>query len=537
MMEILLICRDAAEAAASLASLLPQLGPGERVVMAGRDRSADRIAALRRLAGAHPEAPVDVLGRREHPADVWTRDFVLVLRAPGRLRAGGLRAIRAALKRRPQAPWLRVPAPGAQAELRLARRRLFGLPLRIAWSDPLLLSRASIAELPRRGLLASLAGRSDRLWLAMERHSDGLWLEEPVLDARPPVAVPGASTGRHRRLLTRRAQEAGLPVSVRSERGGLRVLAERPRGIDIELTNRCNAGCCFCPRHEIPELGDMSDEVFERVLAFVREQSIGTIYFIGRGEPMLHPRFVEYIQRIKQVTGLEFEVFTNGLRLTPDLVQRLAELNDPELNIAINVSLHSLQAETHRRLTGTSLEKIARNLEHLVQQRDRLRVSYAFVTNKINEREMAGLRRHLDATGNTAWDISLVYNKGGFVPEGPLFDEAFFQRQANWDPATRRSPTGPCWYSYSGQFYWVNFRGQFTLCHDDFREDTILGRVGETSLEEVDRRVADLRAAGGAPRCARCNKRLREWHHGENVDGISGVKGSFLIPPPGEAGP
>ncbi len=533
MITVLLICRSAEDAARSLDSLLPQLASGERALLAAANRAAGLGGALADLAADLAPAPVDVLGPRASLAEATSvQPFTVVIDAPARLRPHGLRALREPLAGDPKADWLRVPPPGGEADFRMARRRLFGVPMGIVTSDPLVLGRDLLAGLPRRGLLASLADRADRLWLAMERAADGLWLEAPVLEPGACVPAPGPPAADARRLLSRWVREQGLPVEVTGRDGGLRVAARRPRGIDIELTNRCNAACRFCPRHEMPAEGDMSDEVFERVLAFARQQPIGTVYFIGRGEPMLHPRFVEYIARIKQVSGLEFEVFTNGLGLEPEVVDRLAALNDPELNIAINVSLHSLQAETHRRLTGTSLEKISRNLEHLVRLRDRLRVSYAFVTNKINEDEMARLRRHLDATGNTAWDISLVYNKGGFVEPGPLFDEAFFERQANWDPARAGEPTGPCWYSYSGQFYWVNYRGEFTLCHDDFREDTLLGEIGQTSLEEVDRRVAALREQGGAPRCRRCNKRLREWHHGENSDSVSAVKGHFALAAP-----
>ena len=36
--------------------------------------------------------------------------------------------------------------------------------------------------------------------------------------------------------------------------------------IDIELTNRCNAKCHFCPRDQTPHQGLMSPEVFEQAL-------------------------------------------------------------------------------------------------------------------------------------------------------------------------------------------------------------------------------------------------------------------------------
>ena len=36
--------------------------------------------------------------------------------------------------------------------------------------------------------------------------------------------------------------------------------------VDIELTNRCNAKCHFCPRDQTPHEGLMSPEVFDQSL-------------------------------------------------------------------------------------------------------------------------------------------------------------------------------------------------------------------------------------------------------------------------------
>ncbi len=37
--------------------------------------------------------------------------------------------------------------------------------------------------------------------------------------------------------------------------------------IDIEITNRCNATCHFCPRDATPHQGIMSVETFDKALA------------------------------------------------------------------------------------------------------------------------------------------------------------------------------------------------------------------------------------------------------------------------------
>ncbi|MBK8289162.1 MAG: hypothetical protein IPK95_11455 [Cellvibrionales bacterium] len=43
------------------------------------------------------------------------------------------------------------------------------------------------------------------------------------------------------------------------------------RNIDVELTNRCNATCDFCPREKTPKQGFMSMEVFEQTVRRIQE--------------------------------------------------------------------------------------------------------------------------------------------------------------------------------------------------------------------------------------------------------------------------
>ncbi|HOX44665.1 MAG TPA: radical SAM/SPASM domain-containing protein [Myxococcota bacterium] len=527
MMAVLVILRGLGRAAQTLAAWRTQLAPREPLLLApARGASAELGRGLRRLAAGLPRTEVvggRPLGLRSAPGR-----HLLVVDGRHEPVEGALERLRQALRASPRSDCLRFPEGSEDPAFPWGQRRLFGVPLRATPGAPLVLSPRLLRTMPWRAWLEAFQGSGEEAWLAIERTGGGTWFPWPLL--RPGPARGGAAA---RRALARWIRERRLDVQLVGGGRELEVRARRPRGIDIELTNRCNSRCSFCPRDRCRRTGDMRPEIFERVLEFIREEPIGTIYFIGRGEPLVHPRFLDYVRRIRQRSGIHFEVFTNGLALTPELVDALARLNDPELDIAINVSLHSLRADTHHRLTGGDLSRVAANLRHLQTRAADLRVSYAFVTSKINEAEMAVLRRHLDRTGNTAWDISLVYNKGGLVPPGPLFDDEFYRRQANWDPTRAEAGVGPCWYSYCGAYYWVNYRGEFTLCHDDYLDETILGRVGREGLADIDRRVEEIAANGGAPRCRRCTKRLRELHHGENRESVAQVKDRFR---PGLAG-
>ena len=77
--------------------------------------------------------------------------------------------------------------------------------------------------------------------------------------------------------------------------------------IDLELTNRCNASCSFCPRDAMPQLGTMTPEIFEQALARCVEfapiarktRNEPVVVFCGTGEPLLNRNIPNYVRRVR----------------------------------------------------------------------------------------------------------------------------------------------------------------------------------------------------------------------------------------------
>ena len=92
--------------------------------------------------------------------------------------------------------------------------------------------------------------------------------------------------------------------------------------IQVEITNRCNFDCVFCPsgiserpRQDMdPDLAfDLLDQL--RTLGFA-----GTIYFHVLGEPLLHPSVFAIVDRAAEA-GMRPVLFTNGGALSPKIVE------------------------------------------------------------------------------------------------------------------------------------------------------------------------------------------------------------------------
>jgi MoaA/NifB/PqqE/SkfB family radical SAM enzyme len=86
--------------------------------------------------------------------------------------------------------------------------------------------------------------------------------------------------------------------------------------IEINPTELCNLACSFCPRSTFyPNLNeymslDVAREIRDQMIA---ARFSGALSITGRGEPTLHPQFVEYVS-IFVGYGWKLKMHTNGKR-------------------------------------------------------------------------------------------------------------------------------------------------------------------------------------------------------------------------------
>lgn len=101
-----------------------------------------------------------------------------------------------------------------------------------------------------------------------------------------------------------------------------------PRYIDVELTNCCNFKCCFCPtgtKSMQRVKGFMSDAVIEALINNIEKYNIPAVRFIRWGEPTMHPRYIETIEKIKNI-GAAVHMNTNGSLLDETQIKKLIDI-------------------------------------------------------------------------------------------------------------------------------------------------------------------------------------------------------------------
>lgn len=96
--------------------------------------------------------------------------------------------------------------------------------------------------------------------------------------------------------------------------------------IYIEPTVACNLDCITCFRNAWNEPnGRMSEETFAAIFESLKKMDpIPDVYFGGIGEPLFHPRTIEWIKQVKSL-GVKVEMITNATMLNEKIARKVIE--------------------------------------------------------------------------------------------------------------------------------------------------------------------------------------------------------------------
>lgn len=112
---------------------------------------------------------------------------------------------------------------------------------------------------------------------------------------------------------------------------------KRFRKIYVEISNKCNLSCAFCPGTRRGSLA-MSEERFAWLLPRLRPYT-DYLYFHILGEPLCHPKLGRFLE-LAQAQGFKVILTTNGTLLKQ---QQELLLASPALH-KVHVSLHAFEA-------------------------------------------------------------------------------------------------------------------------------------------------------------------------------------------------
>jgi len=287
-----------------------------------------------------------------------------------------------------------------------------------------------------------------------------------------------------------------------------------PVRIELEPTNACNAKCIFCPRHKmIREIGYMNLDNLRRFLDELLNyranmwlnrhhynKTFPRLVFCGLGEPLLHSRISEMVSEAS-IRGFETEVVTNGSLLEPKVVSDLIRAGLDNLAI----SLHSINPEMYRSLTGLEIGDILPKVQLTLQQ-----------------------LRNSDVTAEI-WRVS---GQSNTVPENRISDDSDFSRFMDSHKEVKVLGPTPAWnrggllertvwpLANDGNRIWceklyltatITWDGMAILCCCDyFKETVILGNAWQEPFKILQSRRNGVFRQTERPTICKVCRRPRE---------------------------
>jgi len=110
-----------------------------------------------------------------------------------------------------------------------------------------------------------------------------------------------------------------------------------PNRVTLELTNRCNLKCGFCPRKYMePGRGDMDFALATRLIDELAEHAPVQLVPFFRGESLLHPRWRDILAHAKARKTGPIQLATNATLITPETAAAILEVGVDFISFSLN---------------------------------------------------------------------------------------------------------------------------------------------------------------------------------------------------------
>lgn len=279
-----------------------------------------------------------------------------------------------------------------------------------------------------------------------------------------------------------------------------------PFSIDIEVTNRCNAKCHFCPRDRTPHQGLMAPDVFAQALqraveyrgvcADLLHEDVA-VSLCGLGEPLLNRHLADYVRQVRAV-GFDVTVSSNGSLLDE---RRGQELIDAGLQqIYINVGEEGADYEEIYKLPfERTLDNVVRFNE---MSNGQCKVSMVLVDHRESPAHIARMRKFWTDHGIGHVLSYEIMNRGGSLFVDHMQYEQYDELARAKEMLAARVGTPLCGAPVA--FLFIGYDGQYYLCCSDWEKQAPMGSVFDRSfLGVTEAKLAHL--ASREPVCSTCN--------------------------------
>ena len=252
---------------------------------------------------------------------------------------------------------------------------------------------------------------------------------------------------------------------------------EFPNRITVELTNDCNVSCTFCNRQKIKmNIGYMDEGLYHKIIDEASMHTPIKLVPFFRGEPLLHPQFIEFMAYAKSKGIGPIQVASNGLMLDDVMQEKIIEAGVD----FISFSLDTLDPDIYKcsRALG-NLEVSQKNVEHFSlmckRRKEKGLTAPQIQVSTIDIDEYRASQKDFIEHWRNIVDIVRVYEQ---------HDEfgRFVKPEVN-EKLSFLSMRHPCRKVFTDMI--IYYDGRLSLCNYDWNEQRDFGNINHMSLEEA----------------------------------------------------
>ena len=271
--------------------------------------------------------------------------------------------------------------------------------------------------------------------------------------------------------------------------------------LDVELTNRCNALCHFCPRDKTPKQGFMTDAVFQKAVQRAVEENLA-VMLTGQGESLIHPRFEKCISYLVD-HHVPFALTTNAALLTPERSAFLIKSGISRITFSISdfgadyEEVYNLDFDTMRRNVDSFM-----SINSQCEESKRSEVWVSIVEHDINREKIPEMRAYWEALGVTGVYVFRQITRGGACQTDHYFLRSEAHRVEAEALMAAKGVSTLCNLAFTAPF--IGWNGQYYICCSDYEKVEPLGTVFDYSLRDMDSIKKDSIYRGNSA-CLKCN--------------------------------
>ena len=250
---------------------------------------------------------------------------------------------------------------------------------------------------------------------------------------------------------------------------------EFPPMVILDVCNVCNLACIHCPHVTLKKEKSYKPtflrwEHFEKIANEVGKHPGTLLRYASDGESLFHPQLIDMVGYARRVGVKPQNLTTNGCMLDEKMARSLLQAG---IDI-IDVSLDAFRRETYERVRRNSnFHRVMSNVHKILELREQLMPDAKIMVSIVDQPEVAD---EIDEFV-TYWT--------------PLVDRVLVRTLCNvlGLVQTSRPSISGTQARYPCPQFWkrvtITSSGHFRFCVEDWRNQTVVGRVEKDSIAEI----------------------------------------------------